>query len=112
MLVMWDEKVESDCSMLCSSPMSAKMLRCMQTRLPSPAGMNRPHWAIAVSRPRVLRLTVLPPVLGPVMTTVSMAPPIWKVIGTAVSLLSSGWRARSSSVRPCSTSSGRLAFIL
>ena len=42
-------------------------------RCRSAAGMWRPHWVISVSRPRVLRVTVLPPVLGPVMTKVSKA---------------------------------------
>ncbi len=69
MWVMCDEKVERLCSMLCSSPISAKMFSNTDTFEPSAAGMARPDWAIRVSRPVVLSETVLPPVFGPVMTT-------------------------------------------
>ena len=58
------------CSMLCSSPMSAST-RCKDARrrCRPRQGMCRPHCAIRVSRSRcVFKLTVLPPVLGPVMT--------------------------------------------
>ena len=34
-------------------------------------GNQKPYWAMALSRPAVLQDTVLPPVLGPVMTSVS-----------------------------------------
>ena len=64
---MCELKVLSDCSRLCSSPMSARMWRKTGTLLPSPAGMCMPDWAIRQSRPAVLRQTVLPPVFGPVM---------------------------------------------
>ena len=43
--------VLSDCSRLCSSPMSARMRLKTGTLLPSPAGMCMPHWAIRQSRP-------------------------------------------------------------
>ena len=71
MLVMWALKVDRLCSMLCSSPMSTSTRRNTLSLLLSAAGIIRPHIAIRVSRPSVLRQTVLPPVLGPVMTSVS-----------------------------------------
>ena len=80
--------------------------------LPSAAGICRPHWAMAVSRPRVLMPTVLPPVLGPVMMTVSTFPPMQKVMGTALSRSRSGCRALRISVRPRSSRRGRMARIL
>ena len=55
--------------MLCSSPMSAKMFSKTGSSEPSSAGMCRPACAIRQSRPTVLSATVLPPVFGPVMTT-------------------------------------------
>ena len=64
---MCELNVLSDCSRLCSSPMSARMWWKTGTLLPSPAGMCMPDWAIRHSRPVVLRQTVLPPVFGPVM---------------------------------------------
>ena len=71
MFVMCEEKVERLCSMLCSSPMSARTASNTGTQLPSATGRCRPQAAIAHMRPMVLRVTVLPPVLGPVMTRVS-----------------------------------------
>ena len=82
------ENVDSDCSMLCSSPMSAMISSNTGMVLPSAHGMCRPHCVIAE--------TVLPPVFGPVMTSVSNSPPSATSIGTAVSFGSSGWRARCS----------------
>ncbi len=58
-------KVESDCSMLCSSPMSTSMRSKTATLLSSAAGIIIPHIVISVKSPSVLRLTVFPPVLGP-----------------------------------------------
>ena len=60
-----DEKVESDCSRLCSSPMSASTSSKTGSCDPSPAGMCRPAWAMTASSPTVLSATVLPPVFGP-----------------------------------------------
>ena len=62
------EKVERDCSILCSSPMSAKIFLKMPVALPSLTGTNKPDWIISVNNPIVLSVTVLPPVLGPVIT--------------------------------------------
>ena len=69
MCVMCDEKVDRLCSMLCSSPISARMSSNTESAEPSPAGMASPAWAINASRPVVFNETVLPPVLGPVMTS-------------------------------------------
>ena len=63
---MWDENVESDCSMLCSSPISTSTCRNTATSLSSPAGIISPHMAIRHKSPVVFSDTVLPPVLGPV----------------------------------------------
>ena len=46
-----------------------------QISLRSSAGMRKPHCAIAQSRPAVFRVTVLPPVLGPVMMSESYSLP-------------------------------------
>ena len=71
MLLMWEEKVDRDWAMDCSSPMSASTRWQTRTVLPSPTGIWSPHWAMRVSRPMVFKVTVLPPVLGPVITRVS-----------------------------------------
>ena len=105
MLVMWEEKVDRDWSMDCSSPMSARTAEHTLTVDPSAAGICRPHWAMRVSKPRVLRVTVLPPVLGPVITRVSNLPPRARSLRTAVLGSSRGWRARLSSMRSPSTGS-------
>ena len=67
MLLMCDEKVERFCSILCSSPISANTSSNTANFEPSAAGMCSPAWPIRVNNPKVLRDTVLPPVLGPVM---------------------------------------------
>ena len=110
-LVMWAEKVDRDCSMLCSSPMSARMWRYTATRLPSPAGIISPHMAIRVNRPMVLRETVLPPVLGPVMIRASKLSPREMSVGTTWSLSIRGCRAAWSTVRRLSSITGTTAFI-
>ena len=48
-----DENVESDCSRLCSSPMSASTSSKIGNCEPSPAGTCRPDWAMIASRPTV-----------------------------------------------------------
>ena len=106
--VMCAENVDSDCSMLCSSPMSAMISWNTGMVLPSAHGMCRPHCVMAASRPMVLSVTVLPPVFGPVMTSVSNSPPSETSIGTAVSFGRSGWRARRS-CSSLSASSGAIA---
>ena len=108
-LAMCAEKVDRLCSMLCSSPTSASTRSNTCTALWSPAGMCRPHWAIRHSSPRVFSVTVLPPVLGPVMTSVSYAPPSATVTGTALAGSSRGCRARFRSMPPRFRTSGRPA---
>ena len=104
-LDIWAEKVERLCSMLCSSPMSARIWLNTGRLLPSSAGIWRPHWLIAESRPRVFMDTVLPPVLGPVMISVSKPSPSSRLMGTALAWSSSGCLARRR-IRPLSSSAG------
>ena len=87
MLVMWEEKVERDWAMDCSSPISESTRSKIRTVESAPAGICRPHWAMRVMRPMVFRVTVLPPVLGPVIIKVS---PSSRSLGTAFFLSSSG----------------------
>ena len=69
--------------MLWVSPMSASTWSNTEIWLPSAAGMSIPLIAISVSRPQVLRATVLPPVFGPVMISALFSPPRVKLMGTA-----------------------------
>mmetsp|Transcript_44474 Transcript_44474/g.110686 ORF Transcript_44474/g.110686 Transcript_44474/m.110686 type:complete len:211 (+) Transcript_44474:1254-1886(+) len=66
------EKVESDWTIDWSSPMSAITRSNHGTRAGSPPlsshSTHSPARAISAAIPRVLRLTVLPPVFGPVIT--------------------------------------------
>ncbi len=97
MLVMCAEKVDSDCSMLCSSPMSAKTPSNTDSAAPSAAGTCSPDCAMSTSRPTVFSVTVLPPVLGPVITSTWKSSPTRTSTGTTDSGSSSGWRARRKS---------------
>ena len=110
--VMWELNVESDCSMLCSSPMSAQTFAKTETCEPASAGIWRPDMAISVSSPMVFRHTVLPPVLGPVMTSVLNSSPIQMLVGTTPSSDISGWRAERRLVTPSAVTSGATAAIL
>ena len=47
------------------------MLSKTETKLPSDTGIISPHMVMRVSSPTVFIVTVLPPVLGPVMIRVS-----------------------------------------
>ncbi len=67
-LVIWEEKVLRLCSMLCSSPISAKTSVNRDSSERSRAGIWSPAWPIRVKSPTVFSETVLPPVLGPVTT--------------------------------------------
>ena len=102
MFVMWLLNVDSDCSMLCSSPMSAWTEAKTGRRLPASAGTGSPACAIALSSPTVFSATVLPPVFGPVISSTEYVPPTESEIGTA-STGSSGWRAFTT----CRTSGAR-----
>ena len=98
--VMCAENVERDCSMLCSSPMSAKTWSKIETSLPSAAGIIRPHMVISVKRPAVFSETVLPPVFGPVTMSASKSLPRYRSVGTTLFLSMSGWRADLMAMRP------------
>ena len=50
------------------------------------AGTGMPAWAMSARRPTVLRATVLPPVLGPVMMSSRLSPSSSTVMGTALAL--------------------------
>ena len=78
-------KVERLCSMLCSSPMSAKSSSMRPSTEPSAAGMGNPIHPRITQTPAVLRATVLPPVLGPVITSILNLSPQLMSIGTALS---------------------------
>ena len=78
----WPEKVDKLCCKDCSSPISAKILSNQGNSTGSRAATNIPAFAIKAANPKVLRVTVLPPVLGPVMATTRMCGPIVKSTGT------------------------------
>src|SRR6266404_5730737 len=63
------ENVERFSATLWSSPTMAKTWEKTGRRAPARAGTWQPACAIRASRPRVLSATVLPPALGPVMTS-------------------------------------------
>src|SRR2546422_751172 len=86
--------------MLCSSPISAKTSSKTAISECSSAGMYRPAWAISVSRPTVLSATVLPPVLGPVITTMKNSCPRWKLIGTTFHLAKARYGRMMRSTEP------------
>ena len=85
--------MDRDWAMDCSSPMSESTRSKIRTVESAPAGMCRPHWAMRVMRPMVFRVTVLPPVLGPVIIRVSKVSPSSRSLATAFFLSSSGCRA-------------------
>ena len=98
--VIWPENVLSDCSMLCSSPISANISANTAISDSGAAGTNRPDCIISVNNPSVFRATVLPPVLGPVIRRVSNSPPICMSIGTTDAAGINGWRACRKFTRP------------
>ena len=67
-LAMCAEKVLRLSAIDCSSPMSANTLWNTGICVPSAAGMRSPACAMSGSSPAVFSATVLPPVLGPVIT--------------------------------------------
>ena len=62
--------------------MSAKTRWNTGSTLPSAAGMCSPHCAISASRPTVFSATVLPPVLGPLITSTGLPKPTVMLTGT------------------------------
>ena len=111
MLVMCAEKVLRLAEIDCSSPMSAKRVRNTGSVEPAAAGMCSPACAISASSPAVFSATVLPPVLGPVMSSTRAGGASTMSTGTGVvarrsaassrrsttAWMSSGWRASRSS---------------
>ena len=63
------ENVDKLCCKDCSSPISANTTSNQGNSTGSFAGTNIPAFAISAAKPIVLRVTVLPPVLGPVIAT-------------------------------------------
>ena len=110
-LVICAEKVDNDCSMLCSSPISTSTRLKTDSSLLSAHGTRSPHIAIRVSKPSVLSVTVLPPVFGPVITSVSKDFPSTMSTGTTLSLSISGCLACLMSTTPLSFITGIDAFI-
>ena len=92
MLVIWEEKVLSDCSMLCSSPISAKTSSKIPSSERSEAGIWSPACPIKVKSPTVFKETVLPPVFGPVTMSSWKSSPRRTLIGTTFFGSSNGWR--------------------
>ena len=84
--------MERDCSIDCSSPMSAYALSNTDISLPMSAGMNMPLWVISTNSPTVFSVTVLPPVFGPVIISVLKSRPSHMSIGRTVSLGMRGCR--------------------
>ena len=70
--------------MLCSSPMSTRMSRTTGS-FAEAAATNIPHWCISTARPSVLRVAVLPPMFGPVISS-SFVSPSWRSFGTGFSI--------------------------
>ena len=67
MFFMWLENVLKESAILWSSPISAKISSNTYMLDFSSAGIFNPLQAIASNRPTVFKLTVLPPVFGPVI---------------------------------------------
>ena len=103
--------MESDCSMLCSSPISAKIFRYTVSLVPVAAGIKRPLCAISCSKPQSLSVTVLPPVLGPVITSPLYSPPSRMETGTTFCASISGCLPSRISVIPSSVTCGCTAFM-
>ena len=78
-----DENVERFSSMDWLSPTSHQTLSKTASRVPSAAGTNSPHAAIRQNSPHILSVTVLPPVLAPLINRMRYSPPTESVTGTA-----------------------------
>jgi len=98
---MCELNVLSDCSRLCSSPMSAQTSPTTPISEPGSAGMCRPASAISVSKPTVFNATVLPPVLGPASPSRAR---LWSRAGGSATTASPSTRAWSVASSPTSSS--------
>ena len=107
MFFMCDEKVERFCFIDCSSPISQNIPSKYDSS-PLSAGMNIPHIAITVISPTSLSVTVLPPVLGPVIKSISL----FNSIDTGTTFVGSmsGCLAFDSFIFPSSVKEGKTAF--
>ena len=84
MFPMWEENVERFCSIDCSSPMSLRTFAAIASSESGEAGMGMTDWVISVNSPIVFKVTVFPPVLGPVITVIRVWPPRESEIGTTL----------------------------
>jgi hypothetical protein len=87
------EKVESDASMLCSSPMSANTWRKTGSLERGPTGGMIPLCVRSEISPIAFSSTVLPPVLGPEISSVRSPASMRRSKGTTAALRawSTGW---------------------
>ena len=85
MFAMCAEKVESACSIDCSSPISANILSKNPIFASSRHGTKSPDFAIRQSNPVVFSETVFPPVFGPVTISAEYFSPSAMSIGTHLS---------------------------
>ena len=97
--------------MLWSSPMSANTSLNIAILLLSATGIMRPDAAMSDRSPIVFIDTVLPPVFGPVMTSVSKSSPRRMSVATTVFGSISGCLAPLMSIMPSSLRIGSDAFI-
>ena len=79
---MWPLKVERFCCSDCSSPISASTWAHQGRRGVPLQGRNKPARAIRAAKPTLLRVTVLPPVLGPVIATTRNSAATSRLTGT------------------------------
>ena len=111
MLDICPENVERLCSIDCSSPMSANTCSNTLSSVPRSAGTWSPAQAIRVNSPTVFRVTVFPPVFGPVMISSVNSSPSHRLPGTTLSGSISGCRPRIIFRYPWSFNLGCTAFI-
>ncbi len=104
MLDRWAEKVLRFCCKLCSSPKSTNTSVNTGNTLSVLAGICNPACAMSTMSPTVFNTAVLPPVLGPVMTSVRSSGPRLTSMGTGSAI--SGWRAPLSCSRRSETNRG------
>ena len=111
MFVIWEENVLRLCSILCSSPISAKISVNNASSDPSSAGICRPDNPISSNNPTVFKETVLPPVFGPVTISWSNVSPRWISIGTTFLASNNGCLPHFILIIPLSLNTGSQPFI-
>ena len=95
-LVKWLLYVDSEFSMLCSSPMSTITSLNIRVTLPFSTGTIMPHCVSHCSSPTVFRHTLFPPAFGPEISNTCLSSLIRKFIGTTVPIFSSNNGCRAS----------------